>query len=64
MRRMPFSLATLASRSPMGFPFCSTRVLSSKKKIPTTSTPWVPASSWGRIIWPSLWLAALGLEST
>ncbi len=63
IRRIPFSLATLASLSPRGLPFCRIMVLSSKKKIPTTSTPWTPASSWGRIICPSLWLAARGLAS-
>jgi hypothetical protein len=51
---MPFSAATFASRSPMGSPWRRTKVLSSKKNMPTTSTPWVPASSWGRIMRPSL----------
>jgi hypothetical protein len=33
--------------APLGSPRRSAHTLSSKRKIPTTSTPWVPASSWG-----------------
>ena len=42
---IPCSAATRPNRSPTGSPSRSTNVLSSKKNIPTTSTPWFPASS-------------------
>jgi hypothetical protein len=51
---MPPACATVARRSPTGSPLRSTNTLSSKKNMPTTVTPWVPASSWGRIILASL----------
>jgi hypothetical protein len=62
MREDPPLLGHLGEPLPDGVPLLQDQDVVVKKKIAATSAPWTPASSWGRIIWASLWLAALGLE--